>query len=170
MKKLIVGIMIVMMIFGMTACSDGGGEEGGGTEGTPVTYDFTASELAGYISENVTFNDFMEEVDPQTVYELYGIDGSKVSDSCTYFSTGATAEEISVMCVDPENADSMLGEINRAFNKRIEDQIESFTDYVPAELDKLSKPLIMEIGNSVVMVVCDDPDQAKSAILEYINQ
>ena len=168
MKKLIIGIMIVMMVFGITACSEGGSEEGGGTE-PPATYDFTASELAGYISENVAFNDFMEEVDPQTVYELYGIDGSKVSDSCTYFSTGATAEEISVMSVAPENAD-MLGDINRAFNKRIEDQIESFTDYVPAELDKLNKPLIMEIGNSVVMVVCDDPDQAKTAILDFINQ
>ncbi|MBR2575950.1 MAG: DUF4358 domain-containing protein [Firmicutes bacterium] len=170
MKRLIVGILIVMMAFAVTACSDGGGEEGGGSEGTPVNYDFTAAELAGTINENVTFNDFMEEVDPQTVYELYGIDGSAISDSCTYFSTGATAEEISVMCVDPENADSMLGEINRAFNKRIDDQIESFTDYVPAELDKLKNPLIMEIGNSVVMVVCDDPDQAKTAILDFINQ
>ncbi len=170
MKRLIVGILIVMMAFAVTACSDGGGEEGGGSEGTPVNYDFTAAELAGTINENVTFNDFMEEVDPQTVYELYGIDGSAISDSCTYFSTGATAEEISVMCVDPENADSMLGEINRAFNKRIDDQIESFTDYVPTELDKLKNPLIMEIGNSVVMVVCDDPDQAKTAILDYINQ
>ncbi len=170
MKRLIVGILIVMMAFAVTACSDGGGEEGGGSEGTPVNYDFTAAELAETINENVTFNDFMEEVDPQTVYELYGIDGSAISDSCTYFSTGATAEEISVMCVDPENADSMLGEINRAFNKRIDDQIESFTDYVPAELDKLKNPLIMEIGNSVVMVVCDDPDQAKTAILDFINQ
>ena len=170
MKRLIVGILIVMMAFAVTACSDGGGEEGGGSEGTPVNYDFTAAELAGTINENVTFNDFMEEVDPQTVYELYGIDGSAISDSCTYFSTGATAEEISVMCLDPENADSMLGEINRAFNKRIDDQIESFTDYVPAELDKLKNPLIMEIGNSVVMVVCDDPDQAKTAILDFINQ
>ena len=170
MKRLIVGILIVMMAFAVTACSDGGGEEGGGSEGTPVNYDFTAAELAGTINENVTFNDFMEEVDPQTVYELYGIDGSAISDSCTYFSTGATAEEISVMCVDPENADSMLGEINRAFNKRIDDQIESFTDYVPAELDQLKNPLIMEIGNSVVMVVCDDPDQAKTAILDFINQ
>ena len=169
MKKIIVGIMIVMMVFAVTACSDGG-DEGSGTEGTAVNYDFTAAELAGYINDNVTFNDFMEEVDPETVYELYGIDGSAVEDSCTYFSTGATAEEISVISVSPENADSMLGEINRAFNSRIEDQIESFTDYVPAELDKLNDPLIMEIGNSVVMVVCDDPDQAKTAILDFINQ
>ena len=169
MKKVLILAMVFMMVFAMTACG-GGDQEGSGQEGTPVSYDFTAEELAGYINDNVEFSDFMGVIDADTVYELYGIDGSKVKDSCTYFSTGATAEEISVMTVDPADADSMLSEINRAFNSRVENQIESFTDYVPAELDKLKDPLIMEIGNSVVMVVCDDPDQAKTAILDYINQ
>ena len=170
MKKIVIGLMVVVLAFAMTACSDGG-EEGTGTESsTAVSYDFTAAELAGYINENVTFTDFMDVVDPATVCELYGVDASKVTDSCTYFSTGATAEEICVMSVSGDDGEDALSEINRAFNKRIDDQIESFTDYVPAELDKLKDPLIMEIGNSVVMVVCDDPDQAKTAILEYINE
>ena len=116
MRKVIVGILVLLMIFAAAGCSGGDGgqnnEESGNTE-------FAAADLAGYINDNIEFTDFMDVVENDILFNVYGIDKETVSDACAYFITGSTAEEIAVVtAVDKAEADG----VEEAYRKRIESQ------------------------------------------------
>ena len=51
---------------------------------------------------------------------------------------------------------------------RVSEQIESFTDYVPAELTKLNAAVIKVSGKYAVLSVSDDPEKAKKIIDKYL--
>lgn len=172
MKKVIVCLLVLSMMVLTAGCGsnvDVSAEKDNNDESKSVNYDFTAAELAKYIRDNVEFTDSMDTVDNSVLFDVYELDSSKVADACSYFSTGATAEEITVMTADDANLDDNITAISDAYNVRILNQIESFTSYSPEEVVKLSNPLIMEVGNTVVMVVCNDRDNAKQVILDYIK-
>lgn len=164
MRKVIVGILVLLMMFAAAGCSGGDGgksnEESGNTE-------FAAADLAGYINDNIEFTDFMDVVENDILFKVYSIDKENVSDACAYFSTGATAEEIAVVtAAGKAEADG----IEEAYRKRIESQKEGFENYVPGELVKLESPAVIRTGNSVIMVVCDDSEKAREVVSEYLNK
>lgn len=172
MKKAIVCLLVLLMMILTAGCSASvqvSDENDNNDENKSVNYDFTAAELAKYIRDNVEFTDSMDTIDNSVLFDVYELDSSKVADACSYFSTGATAEEITVMTADGSDLDNNITAISDAYNVRVLNQIESFTAYSPEEVVKLSNPLIMEVGNTVVMVVCNDRDNAKQVILDYIN-
>ncbi len=172
MKKAIVCLLVLLMMILTAGCSASvqvSDENDNNDENKSVNYDFTAAELAKYIRDNVEFTDSMDTIDNGVLFDVYELDSSKVADACSYFSTGATAEEITVMTADSSDLDNNITAISDAYNVRVLNQIESFTAYSPEEVVKLSNPLIMEVGNTVVMVVCNDRDNAKQVILDYIN-
>ena len=172
MKKAIVCLLVLLMMILTAGCSASvqvSDENDNNDENKSVNYDFTAAELAKYIRDNVEFTDSMDTIDNSVLFDVYELDSSKVADACSYFSTGATAEEITVMTADGSDLDNNITAISDAYNVRVLNQIESFTAYSPEEVVKLSNPLIMEVGNTVVMVVCNDRDNAEQVILDYIN-
>ncbi len=172
MKKVIVCLLFLLMMILTAGCgaSVNVSVETDNDDGSKsVNYDFTAAELAKYIRDNVEFTDAMDTVDNSVLFEVYELDSSKVADACSYFSTGATAEEITVMTANDSNLDDNITAISDAYNVRVLNQIEGFTAYSPQEVVKLSNPLIMEVGNTVVMVICNDRDSAKQVILDYIK-
>ncbi|GEM_PF-1742321 len=185
MKKILIVILTLTLIITMAGCEQSKQTANTAADNTinevsadknasandqiSKNYDFQAADLAAYIYANNKFKDQLSEINSNVLFEIYDVDKDEVKDACSYFSTGATAEEITVMTAADSNIQDNLAEINKAYNERLEDQIEAFSDYVPEELTKLSNPLIMEIGNSVVMVVCDDYDRAKQTILDYFK-
>ncbi|MDO4482667.1 MAG: DUF4358 domain-containing protein [Bacillota bacterium] len=163
MKKLIAGLLVIMMMFAAAGCS--GDDETQSANGGAYKA-IAAADLAKYIAENVEFKDFMDTVDSEILYKVYGLDGSGLSDACAYFSTGATAEEITVLTSDDrEGADKA----EEACRRRIEIQKEGFENYVPEELVKLNSPVIKREGNTVIMVICDNSASAEEAIKAYID-
>lgn len=157
MKKVLFAVMVLVMIFVAAGC----GEEGVPPTGTDSSIDPAA--LSKYISENVTFKDHMDVVDNDILFEVYGIDPAIVKDACSYFSTGATAEEITVVITDDIEA------VMTAYSNRIESQTEGFENYVPEELTKLAVPFKLVNDDAVIMVVCDDTKEAETAVNSYVD-
>lgn len=86
---------------------------------------------------------------------------SDVSDKVIYLSSGSTAEEIA--CFEAKDA-AAADEIEKGLKARVDSQKTSFTDYVPAEVDRLDKAVIVKKGTRVYLSVSGDPDKAKEIL------
>jgi hypothetical protein len=151
MKKryLNIGIIIFVLMFA-AGCSQ---------QQANVSMD--VDSVADGIMKAVTFKDQMSEVKEKTALTIYGLDAASVTKAKVYESTGATAEEVAVFEGKDEKA---AGTVKEAVQKRVETQKESYKDYVPAELEKLKKPLIIEKGRYVVLCVADDTSPAQKVV------
>lgn len=119
------------------------------------------NKLSEDVIQNVVFEDEMNEASSKTVSKIYGIDNA-VSQK-VYMSSGATAEEIAIFEFQNKN------EVNEALNKvnnRIEEQKESFQNYVPKEIKKLNNPIIETRGNYLIVCITDD-ENAQEVINKY---
>lgn len=117
-----------------------------------------AKALSDKLLNEITYEDELAEVDYDVVYNM---DEIKVNNSFVYIGSGATAEEIAVIeCESKEDAKKALD----ALNERVEEQKESFKDYVPKELEKLDDAVVIQKGNSVVLSISNDSQKAKDII------
>jgi hypothetical protein len=95
---------------------------------------------------------------------FYSFSDADITEAVFYESSGATAEEIAVIkCGSGEGADK----VEAALNTRVEEQKEAYTDYVPAELEKLNAAVVVKSGNTAILSVSDDPDKAREIIGSY---
>lgn len=122
--------------------------------------------LGSYIVENTEFKDYISEVDNEIFFSLFNLDEQTVDDAVFYSSTGATAEEVAVI----KAADGKAEDVVKACEGRIQAQKEGFENYVPEELEKLSRPVILTYGNTVIYVVCEDSNAAEKLINNYDNK
>lgn len=161
-------VCLIMLIIGcivFTGCknNDASTETLGNQQ---VLEQVDAKTLSSYIVENTEFKDYISEVDKEIFFSLFNLDEQTVDDAVFYSSTGATAEEVAVIkAVDGKSQD-----VVKACEGRIQAQKEGFENYVPEELEKLSKPVILTYGNTVIYVVCDDSDAAEKLIKNYDNK
>lgn len=144
MKRL--SILFCVMLLILTGC-------GGKTDETVVPADAASSIL-----NTVSFRDTLLEAGGDLARDWYNLD-DKVSEFSIYISgSGATAEEIAVIkTADVKTAKATV-------EKRVSDLKLNFENYVPAEMTKLSDPVIVTRGDVVFLVICDDPSQAQKAI------
>ena len=124
-------------------------------------------KLADYIVKNTEFKDYMNTVDQEVFLSLYNLDSSVVEKAVLYASTGATAEEVAV--IKPKDSKGMET-IQKACEQRIEAQKQAFENYVPGELTKLNTPIMEQVGDTFVLVVCDDSEKAQKIIEQYSGQ
>ena len=121
----------------------------------------SAAAIGSELREKIAYKDELSEIDTETLKMYIYLDDVTVNDAKIYESTGATAEEIVVLeCASNDDAKKAQA----AFEQRIEEQKESYEDYVPEELVKLSKPVIITKDNYAILSVSDEPDKAKEII------
>ncbi len=170
-------ILIFVLVFGLGAfmlsgCGNGNPGADKAVEENPESTDMTendvpetdsADEMAETIFEQLEFEDEMTKVSDDLFFGLFNLDEEKVQALAAYESTGATAEEI-VVTVAAEGCEA---DVRAAFAERVESQKESFRDYVPKELEKLSDAVIFKKGKIAILVVCNDSSKANK-ILEEI--
>lgn len=158
--KRILSIGLALML-SLAAC-------GGGTESTPeqsVDPDTTGT-IAQTIVESGAFSEELEELDADTAFALYKLaDYELEREDLTYctvlHSTGATCEEAAVLSFGGESGGTVC---KKALEAYIQGQIESNTDYRPAEIPKLENAWIEQTGAMVIMVVANDVDAARQAL------
>ena len=121
-----------------------------------------ASELAGYLEQNITFSETLIRVDDGAAAELYGI--TDYADCCVYISTGATAEEIAVFVA--RSADEALAMV-APLTERIDSQRAIFENANPSELEKLDQRVITQMDSAVVMIVAPDRKEVQTAVDTY---
>lgn len=128
--------------------------------------DIDTQGLADSLKSGVTYKDDLSPIDFDTAQMIYNFGDAEITEAAFYESTGATAEEIVVIkCAGEADA----GKVEEALKARVDEQKESFTDYVPAELEKLNAAVIYKSGNCAVLSVSDEPDKARGIIDSYFK-
>lgn len=120
-----------------------------------------SAKLADAMAQNLSFDDQLESIDEDTALSLYTINKKDFTACSVYMGTGATAEEIAVFDASDEKA---AGRIAGQFQTRIKDQTEAFQNYVPTELPKLKDAIVSISGNTVVLCVSKDSQQAQKLL------
>ena len=155
-KKLAALGAALMLCFSLAGC---------GSTGKDITVDVNA--LASELKDGVTWQDTLEEIDPNVLSMMSDYDIEGVEKSVVYLGSGATAEEITVLeCTD---VDAAKNQVEPAMKQHIENQITSFESYVPAEVAKLKDAVIRVGGKYVAVCVSDDSAAAEKIIDQYFK-
>jgi hypothetical protein len=152
-------VIAVLLIPALAAC--------GGSEKTDT--ELNIRDLANALIDGIAFADQMDAASDDAFYALYAIDpsGESIADFVLYTSTGATAEEVSVIEANgAEKADDVFALVQ----KRISSQKSEFEDYVPGELAKLNDPVFVRSGKYIILCVSNDNASAEKLIEDVIKQ
>lgn len=141
---------VVLLSLALTACSSGGGESA-----------FDPATTTDALLASGGFSEQLEQVDGDIACAIYYMDASTVTDSAVYCSTGATAEEIAVFVLADADATTAA---KTALEGRVADQKAVLESYQPNEMVKLESAYVEVRGNSVLLIVANDIDTAKSAL------
>ena len=148
MKKKTVLIFVSVLILSVMAGCGGG-------------RDVDVKGLADALLTQITYQDELSAIDLDTAQMFYNFGDAVITEAVFYESSGATAEEIAVIKCDSDK-DAQI--VETALNTRVAEQKESYTDYVPAELEKLNAAVVYKSGNTAVLSVSNDPDNARKII------
>lgn len=150
MKKLSYIILALIMVASLSACSK-----------KETMKDIEVGTLAESLRNDITYEDELSSIDLETAEVIYDITDIKIADSAIYVSSGGTAEEIAVFqCETEEDAKKL----ETVLKSRVEEQTESYRDYVPKELEKLEKAVIVVKSRYVIFSVSNDDAKAKEII------
>ena len=125
--------------------------------------DIDISGLCSELLEKAEFEDELNTVDDAIIKMLYGIDD--YVEAAVYLSSGATAEEIAVFEFDSKEtaADAL-----KKARVRIEEQKKDFESYIPKEIPKLDRAVVIQ-SDSYVIVCVSNSDKAEEIITQYIS-
>lgn len=154
MKKIIAVILTVVLVL-----ASGCAKKDSGLKVDAVT-------TADQITRSLKFTDQMSPVDDSTALQLFELDKNLLQKWKVYESTGATAEEVAVF--DANNADAAQ-KVKVSVEQRIANQKASFADYQPIEMKKLKEPILIAVGNSVILCVTNDNNAAQKEIGSLIK-
>jgi len=150
-KTIVVGIISTVALMGFTGCKKSGEKE------------IDLKAVVESLLSEIKYEDQLSEVDYDIIYDMEDI---KVTESAVYVSSGATAEEIATFkCETEEDAKKAQA----VLEERVEEQKASFQDYVPKELEKLDKAVIIKRGKSLVLSISNDAAKAKKLIDKSSN-
>ncbi len=131
------------------------------TAGCGKAKELNADDVSARLLSDITYTDELSEIDLETAQMLFYLEDAQITKAKIYESGGATAEEIAVFeCASTEDADKVM----TAMQTRVEEQKESFRDYVPEELLKLDAAVLVKNGTIVVLSVSGDADAARKII------
>ena len=153
MKKITALVLSVVLILSLAAC-------GGSTKARDIDINTMAEKLVS----GIEYDDELSLMEDYLFAYLYGdVTIEDVDSFVIYISSGATAEEVACFkAIDESAAQS----IETGLKSHIEDQIESFTDYVPAEVKRLEDAVLVREGQYVILSVSGSPEEAKKIINE----
>lgn len=120
--------------------------------------------LANDLKSSIKFVDTLAEQDEDAFSSVYTVNAADITAKKVYIGSGATAEEIAVF----EGKDEAAAKrIKTAVDTHIAENLESYKDYAPKEVKKLSEPVIVQKGKYVILCVSDDNAAARKCIDKY---
>ncbi|MDY4429011.1 MAG: DUF4358 domain-containing protein [Lachnospiraceae bacterium] len=174
MKKLLMAALIGTMVFSITGCkgeekevhdisinvneeSEEAEDSADATENKSVD----AKAIADSLLSEISYTDQLSAVDLDTAKMFLNFADVEINEAYIYESSGATAEEIVVLvCKDSDSA----AKAKSAFEQRVSEQKENFTDYVPEEVPKLNDAVIITSREYAILSVSGDSSKAKDII------
>ncbi len=155
MKKLICGMLAVLLVLAGTACEKQSEQE------APFPADATTRTLL----DSGAFSEPLEELELDIALMMFWLDGdaAEYAGSKVYCSTGATSEIVAVIQV----ADgSKVPQVEQALKAWVDNQIEAETDYRPVEVPKLMNAILVTRGNTVLLAVAADRERVEAVLSE----
>ncbi len=124
--------------------------------------------IAQKIMGALDFEYEMNKVSEALIYSLYGIKTEMLDSAAIYMSTGAIADEVSVIEYSYENGvdDSF---IQSKISEHINERIGQMRDYNPDEVKKLERTIVLVKDGLAVIGVCNNPRTAERAIYQAIK-
>lgn len=120
-----------------------------------------AAALAESLTSEISYDDTLEAVDADTV-SMYITLPDEV-ESVMYMGSGSTAEEVAVFTAPDEDT---AKETMESVQEHLNDQTESFQDYIPEESKRVGNAVLEQRGKYVILCVSGDSDTAKEIIEE----
>lgn len=156
LKRTITGVILsAVTLISVTAC---------GSDGKETTHPL--SEISAAVRDSGIEFPEMVEVTEENFQFKYGISADDYSEySLWWAGSGGDADEI---CIIKAN-DDKLDTIQKAVEKRLEDQKSVFKDYVPEQYDKLCGTSVKTEGNYVYWVCTNDNSKAEETLLSYFK-
>lgn len=150
MKRMLLPLLALCLC--LTACGGGAAEEG---------YDPAAAAQA--LLDSGAFTQSLEALDKETACAvLYGgLDTETVEECAVYVSLSAGAEEIAILKLTSDDAAQTA---LAALEDRVAQQREALESYQPQEVGKLDNAILEQAGTTVVLVVAEDHDLARSTL------
>ena len=153
-RRITLGLAALMCLLALASC---GGQEGQTAWTEEQGQDILASGA---------FSEELEELDLDTAFLLYGLgdaglDRENLTGGLCRRSAGATCEELAVLIFNSEEAAETA---SQALQTYLEGQIESNRDYRPAEIPKLEGAWVSQQWSTLLLVVADDVEAARSAV------
>ena len=128
-----------------------------GCAGEAKTID--AQALAKSLATEIKYDDTLKELTADEISML--VDLPEDVDSVMYAGSGSTAEEVGVFTAQDSN---QAKETMEDVQKYLDDQADSFQDYVPEETKRIGNAVLEQKNQYVVLCVSGDSDQAKEII------
>ena len=128
-----------------------------GCGGAAKTID--AQALAKSLATEIKYDDTLKELTADEISML--VDLPEDVDSVMYAGSGSTAEEVGVLTAKESNQEK---ETMEDVQKYLDDQADSFQDYVPEETKRIGNAVLEQKNQYVVLCVSGDSDQAKEII------
>ena len=155
MKKLICGMLAVLLVLAGTACEKQSEQE------APFPVDTTTRALL----DSGAFSEPLEELELDIALMMFWLDGdaAEYEGSKVYYSTGATSEIVAVIQVADEGK---VPEVEQALKAWVDSQIEAESDYRPTEVPKLMNATLVTRGNSVLLAVAADRERVEAFLSE----
>ena len=118
--------------------------------------------LAAQLTEANVFSEPLEPLDADLIWILYSLEQSganreDLTDAVGYCSTGATCEQVVVLCFSQKASATSARE---SLSSYLEGQIQANRNYRPAEVPKLEKAILSQRDNTVLLLVANDYDAA----------
>lgn len=118
-----------------------------------------AQALAKSLATEIKYDDTLKELTADEISML--VDLPEDVDSVMYAGSGSTAEEVGVFTTKDSN---QAKETMEDVQKYLDDQADSFQDYVPEETKRIGNAVLEQKNQYVVLCVSGDSDQAKEII------
>ena len=154
MKNLMILILSGMLLL-LSACAPSTGKK-------EVEIDLDA--LADKLLESESFGEALNPVDDGIAETIYNIENA--SSARLYVGSGAVADELALFQFEDEAAAQDAAELARA---RVENQRESFADYIPEEVPKLDNAVVKSFGRYLVVCISSDT-KARDIISDFMEQ
>ncbi len=171
MKKIIIAAAVIAAM-ALSSCGNQEDGESVQANGTPAETtaavsseqaeaEASAADIASAVMSEIEIPSAVEK-DADSLGAFYDIDVSTVADMSVFIcGSGAYPDELAVFRFnDADSAASGAAEVQ----KRLESQIELYTDYTPDEVYKLEDAAVIEKGNWVVLIICSDNSRASEIV------
>ena len=101
------------------------------------------------------------------ISDIYRMNADKIVDGAIFYSNGMTANEIAVFLVSDESSTSEVRETLTAYKER---RAIAFMGYAPEQAAILENGIVASRGSYVALLICEDPQSARSAFYECFGE